>query len=186
MVFAEIGGAVGADAVLLDAHAVDVEAADDRPAGCPGREARSGDAGLREQQVAERAAPFLRSSSFGTTVTVANWSVTIGSVPTSAGAGAGAGCAGPGCAGAGLAGARRIGLATVTSTCGNAVWARDSCMSTAPMDSTAPHDARIVFRGRRISNLQLNWNDLRPAPSGRGIYARPRKLRPYSVMAQVE
>ena len=130
------------------------------------------------------AAPFLRSSAFGTTVTVANWSVTIGSVPTSAGAGAG--CAGPGCAGAGLAGARRIGLATVTSTCGNAVWAGDSRMSTAPIDSTAPHDARIVFRGRRISNLQLNWNDLRPAPSGRGIYARPRKLRPYSVMAQVE
>ena len=53
MIFAEIGGAVGADAVLLDAHAIDVEAADDRPAGGAGRKARSGDAGLLEQQIAE-------------------------------------------------------------------------------------------------------------------------------------
>ena len=56
MVFAEVGGAIGADAVLLDADAIDVEPADDRPAGCTGRKARSGDAGLFEQEVAERAA----------------------------------------------------------------------------------------------------------------------------------
>ena len=56
MVLAEIGGAAGADAVFLDAHAINVEAAHDRPAGRAGREARSGDAGLGEQQIAKRAA----------------------------------------------------------------------------------------------------------------------------------
>ena len=39
MILAQIGGAVGADAVLLDAHAIDIETADDRPAGAAGRKA---------------------------------------------------------------------------------------------------------------------------------------------------
>ena len=87
MVLAEIGRAVRADAVLLDADAIDVEAADDRPAGRAGREARAGDAGLGEQQIAERAPPLRWISSFGTTVTVANWSVTIGKRPDQRGGG---------------------------------------------------------------------------------------------------
>ena len=69
-------------------------------------------------------APLRRISSFGTTVTVANWSVTIGIVPGSgpSDAGVGADCVGAGSPGAGRVGARlTIGLATVTSTCGNAV-----------------------------------------------------------------
>ena len=55
--------------------------------------------------------PGLRcSSSRGTTVTVANWSVTIGSVPCSAGAASAAGC-------------RAIGLGALTVICGSAmVW----------------------------------------------------------------
>ncbi|MGY4425805.1 hypothetical protein ACVWY2_008254 [Bradyrhizobium sp. JR6.1] len=56
MIFAEIRDAAAAEAVLDDADAVDVEAADDRPARCAGREARTGDAGFREQQIAERGA----------------------------------------------------------------------------------------------------------------------------------
>src|SRR6266481_8392495 len=63
-----------------------------------------------------------RNSSFGTTVTVANWSVTIGSTPGCEASVAGgvaacsAGAAGvrEGATGAGLAGARRIGLGAVT------------------------------------------------------------------------
>ena len=55
MVLAQIGRAVGADAILLDAHAIDVEAANDRAAGGAGGKARAGDARLAEQQVAERA-----------------------------------------------------------------------------------------------------------------------------------
>ena len=78
MILAEIGRAIGADAVFLDADAVDVETADDRPAGGAGREARAGNAGLAEQRSPSVAAPLRRISSFGTTVTVANWSVTIG------------------------------------------------------------------------------------------------------------
>jgi hypothetical protein len=53
MIFAEIRGAVGADAVFLDAHAIDVEPANDRTAGRAWREARSGDAGLVEEKIAE-------------------------------------------------------------------------------------------------------------------------------------
>ena len=49
VVFAEVGCAIGADAILLDAHAIDVQPANDRSAGCTGRKARSGDAGLFEQ-----------------------------------------------------------------------------------------------------------------------------------------
>ena len=59
-----------------------------------------------------------RSSSFGTTVTVANWSVTIGSAPASEGSGvttssrgAGAGCG------------RTIGLGAVTVIAGSTVCA---------------------------------------------------------------
>ena len=77
--------------------------------------------------------PVLRRiSSFGTTVTVANWSVTIGSVPgagaaAAGGGGGGAGAAGAaagvgvglGAAGAGRGGGRRwIGLGAVTTISG--------------------------------------------------------------------
>src|SRR5215211_5004705 len=53
MVFAEIGSATAARAVLNNADAVDVQPPDDRPAGRAGRKARSGDAGLGEQEIAE-------------------------------------------------------------------------------------------------------------------------------------
>ena len=72
MIFAEIGGAAGAGAVFDDADAVDVEAADDRPARGARRKAGAGDAGLGEQEIAKLALPWRRISSFGTTVTVAN------------------------------------------------------------------------------------------------------------------
>ena len=53
MVLAEIGGAAGAGAVFDDADAIDVEAADDRPARGARREAGAGNAGLGEQEIAE-------------------------------------------------------------------------------------------------------------------------------------
>ena len=53
MVFAEIGGAASVDAVFEDADAIDVEAADDRPARGAGREGRAGNAGLGEQEIAK-------------------------------------------------------------------------------------------------------------------------------------
>ena len=56
MVLAEVGGAAGGGAVLDDADAVDVEAADDRTAGGARREGRTGNAGFGEQEVAELAA----------------------------------------------------------------------------------------------------------------------------------
>src|SRR5262245_32227144 len=56
MIFAEVGGAAPADPVLDNADAIDIEAAHDRAARRAGREARSGDAGLAEQEVAERRA----------------------------------------------------------------------------------------------------------------------------------
>ena len=56
MIFAEIGDAAAADAVLDDADAIDVEAADDRPAGGARREAGAGDARFGEQEIAERGA----------------------------------------------------------------------------------------------------------------------------------
>ena len=74
-----------------------------------------------------RLVPALRViSSFGTTVTVANWSLTIGSEPSSCGDGAGAGagvvlaCRAGAASRAGLAGLRcTIGLGAVTLICGN-------------------------------------------------------------------
>ncbi len=56
MIFAQIRHAAAADAVVDDADAVDVEAADDRTARRAGRKARPGDAGLGEQDVAQRRA----------------------------------------------------------------------------------------------------------------------------------
>jgi len=56
MILAEVGGAVGADAVLLEADAVHIEAAHDRPARRAGCETRTGDARFGEQQIAQRAA----------------------------------------------------------------------------------------------------------------------------------
>lgn len=105
-------------------------------------------------------APLRRSSSLGTTVMVANWSVTIGTVPTSVSADGAAGRVGAGCAGAGCgegrAGARRtIGLATVTSTCGNAVCAQAVVSQAAQAQEKALHDANIIFKRRRISNSGL-------------------------------
>ena len=48
VVFAEVGHAAAAHAIIDDADAIDVEAADDRPARCAGRKARAGDARFRE------------------------------------------------------------------------------------------------------------------------------------------
>ena len=63
MILAEVGGAAAAGAVFDDADAIDVEAANDRPAGGARREAGAGDAGFGEQEIAERggagAAEFL-------------------------------------------------------------------------------------------------------------------------------
>ena len=56
VIFAELRHAARADAVLLDAHAVGIETAHDRAARGTGREARAGDAGLAEQEIAERGA----------------------------------------------------------------------------------------------------------------------------------
>ena len=56
VVLAQLRHAARADAVLLDAHAIGIEAAHDRAAGRAGRKARAGDAGLGEQDVAERSA----------------------------------------------------------------------------------------------------------------------------------
>ena len=53
VVFAEIGCAIGPGPVLLDAHAVDVEAAYDRSAGCARRKARTCYARLFEEKIAE-------------------------------------------------------------------------------------------------------------------------------------
>ena len=52
MVLAKIGSAASVGAVFDDADAVDVEAADDRPAR-RGAKLRAGDAGLREQEIAK-------------------------------------------------------------------------------------------------------------------------------------
>src|SRR3954447_21386414 len=84
-----------------------------------------------------------RSSSFGTTVTVANWSVTMGSTPACGSAGAGGGeaaggaaaCA-RGAAGAG-AGRRTIGLGAVTRISGSWVCARVALTSTNWMRAEA-------------------------------------------------
>ena len=72
MVFAKIGSAASVGAVFDDADAVDVEAADDRPARSAGCEAGAGDAGLGEQEIAKLGGAWRRISSLGTTVTVAN------------------------------------------------------------------------------------------------------------------
>ena len=56
VVFAQVGRATAAHAIVDDADAVDVEAADDRPARCARRKARAGDAGFGEQHVAQRRA----------------------------------------------------------------------------------------------------------------------------------
>ena len=54
MVLAQIGSAVGADAVLLDADSIDIETANDRTAGSARGETGAGNTGLRKQQIAER------------------------------------------------------------------------------------------------------------------------------------
>src|SRR6185312_14621516 len=96
-------------------------------------------------------APLRRNSSLGTTVMVANWSVTIGTVPTSVSMDGAAGWFG-----AGRAGARRtIGLATVTSTCGNAVCAQAVVSQAAQAQENALYDANIMFKRRRITNSGL-------------------------------
>jgi hypothetical protein len=88
-----------------------------------------------------------RISSLGTTVTVANWSVTIGSVPGSvASGGAGGACsAGAGAAGAvdGVLGRRAgvrctIGLGARTTTSGNAVCARVAPLMAASAANAEP------------------------------------------------
>ena len=56
VIFAQIRRSIGANSILDDPDAIDVEAPNDRPAGRPGRKFRAGDAGLGEQQIAERAA----------------------------------------------------------------------------------------------------------------------------------
>ena len=81
MVFAEIGGAASVGAVLDDADAIDVEAPDDRPARGAGREGEPVMPGFENRRSPSWAVPSRRISSFGTTVTVANRSVTTGSTP---------------------------------------------------------------------------------------------------------
>jgi len=64
-------------------------------------------------------------------------------------------CAGAVC-GEGRAGARRtIGLATVTSTCGNAVCAQAVVSQAAQAQENALYDANIIFKRRRITNSGL-------------------------------
>ena len=46
-----------------------------------------------------------------------------------------------------------IGLATVTSTCGKAVWANGAVLPEAQLN--ALHDTNIIFNRRRISNPSL-------------------------------
>ncbi len=104
--------------------------------------------------------PLRRNSSLGTTVMVANWSVTIGTVPTNVSVEGAADCVGAGCAGAGCgegrAGARRtIGLATVTSTWGRAVCAQAVVSHPAKAHENALYDANIIFKRRRIANSGL-------------------------------
>src|SRR6266446_10002288 len=53
MIFAEIRGAVGSHAVFLNAHAIGVEPANDRAAGCSWRKAGAGDCGLVVKNLAK-------------------------------------------------------------------------------------------------------------------------------------
>jgi hypothetical protein len=53
MIFTEIGGAAAVGAVFDDSDAIDIETPDDRPAGGPRRKARTGNAGLGKQEIAE-------------------------------------------------------------------------------------------------------------------------------------
>ena len=53
MVFAQIGDAAGVGAVFEDADAIDVEAANDRPARGARRKGRAGNAGLGKQEIAQ-------------------------------------------------------------------------------------------------------------------------------------
>jgi hypothetical protein len=53
MVFAKIGRAAGVGAIFRNADAVDVEAADDRPARGARRKGRTGDAGFGKQEIAK-------------------------------------------------------------------------------------------------------------------------------------
>ena len=48
-----------------------------------------------------------------------------------------------------------MGLATVTSTCGKAVWADGSVLHKAQAHETALHDAKLIFNRRRISDSSL-------------------------------
>ena len=56
MIFAEIGGSAAGDAVLKNADAIDVKTPDDRPARGAGSEARTGNAWLGKQEIAELSA----------------------------------------------------------------------------------------------------------------------------------
>jgi hypothetical protein len=48
-----------------------------------------------------------------------------------------------------------MGLATVTSTCGRAVWADGSVLQKVHAHENALPDAKIIFNRRRISNSGL-------------------------------
>lgn len=133
MILAEIGGTIGTDAVLLDAHAVDVEAADDRPRGSAGAKLEPVMPGLSNSRSPSVEALLRRSSAFGTTVTVANLSVTIGSVP----------CNSPG----------PVpedgpddwtGLGAVTVTSGSATWACAAGTISRTMGETASSNRRRI------------------------------------------
>src|SRR5215510_3441592 len=97
----------------------------------------------------------------------------IGTVPTivcaeGAAGWFGAGCACAGC-GEGRVGARRtIGLATVTSTCGNAVCAQAVVSHPAQAQEKALYDANIIFKRRRISNSGLFGMTRAPVGGGAG------------------
>ena len=113
-------------------------------------------------------APLRRISAFGTTVTVANWSVTTGRVPgcgvSATGAGAGsvgaaagvAGAAGAAGAGRGFGGVRLIGLATVTSTCGRAVWPLAAAGKRETAAASVPLKRAALFDGRRMRDSRTH------------------------------
>ena len=64
----------------------------------------------------------------------------------------------------------RIGLATVTSTCGSAVCAKVAVSHKANAHENALYDANIIFNRRRISNSDLIGMTCEPM---RGYANRP-------------
>src|SRR5947207_6810280 len=114
---------------------------------------------------------LLRSSSIGTTVTVANWSVTIGSVPgcgaVTTGSGGGGGAAGArgaagravrgGAGGAGRAAGRRrwIGLGVVTTIGCSILTSGDCCARVTPLNPANDTSAELLRRTMRLTLMDM-------------------------------